>query len=141
MKHRITLLAATLVFTGCANLAESDGARRAGIIESRYLQTPALTAPDSVTAGTPFEVTVTTFGFNGCWTEDRTDVTTLASQAVIRPYDRVRDGACTQMTVLLPRSVQLRFDQPGTATIVVQGLRDDGDNAEPTQVQRTVVVR
>jgi hypothetical protein len=140
MKHRAMLLAATSLFTACANLAGPDGAR-AGIIESRYLSVPALTAPDIVTAGASFQVTVTTFGFSGCWTEDRTDVSALASQVVIRPYDRVRDGACTQMTVKLPRSAQLRFDQPGTATIVVQGLRDDGADAEPTQIEHTVVVR
>jgi hypothetical protein len=142
MKHRATLVAATVFFTACANPAGSDGARRAGIIESRYLNTAVITAPDSVTAGIAFPVTVTTFGFSGCWTDDGTDVTALASQVVIRPYDRVRDGACTQMTVKLPRTVQLRFDQPGTATIVVQGVRDDGDNdPEPTQIQRAVVVR
>jgi hypothetical protein len=142
MKHRATLIAATVVFTACSNLAGSDGARRAGIIESRYLNVPVLTAPESVTAGTEFQVTVTTFGFSGCWTEDGTDVSTGAGQAVIRPYDRITEGACTQMTVKLPRTVQLRFDQPGTATIVVQGVRDDGDdNPQPTQIQRTVVVR
>jgi hypothetical protein len=141
MKHRATLLAATCVLAACGNVAGPAGQRRAGIIESRYLRVPVLTAPDTVTAGTPFLVTVTTFGFSGCWTDDRTDVAAFATQAVIRPYDRVRDGACTQMTVTLPRSVQLRFDQPGTASIVVQGLRDDGADAEPAQVQRTVVVR
>jgi hypothetical protein len=142
MKHRATLIAATVFFTACANLAGSDGARRAGIIESPYLRASVLTAPEAVTAGVPFDVTVTTFGFSGCWTPDGTDVSNLTSQAVIRPYDRVRtEGACTQTTVTLPRSVQLRFDQPGTVTIVVQGVRDDGDNAEPTQIERTVVVR
>jgi hypothetical protein len=141
MKHRATLLAAACVLAACANVAGPAGERRAGIIQSRYLRAPALTAPDTVTAGTPFLATVTTFGFSGCWTEDRTEVTALASEAVIRPFDRVSDGPCTQMTVTLPRSVQLRFDQPGTASIVVQGLRDDGADAEPAQVQRTVVVR
>jgi hypothetical protein len=140
MKHRATLLAAAFACAACANLAGPGGDRRPGIIESRYLHAPVLTAPDSVTAGTPFQVTVTTLGFSGCWTEDRTDVTSLAGEAVVRPYDRVREGPCTQALVNLPHSVQLRFDQPGTASIVVQGVRDDGGNAEPTQIQRTVVV-
>jgi hypothetical protein len=140
MKHRAILLAATCVFGGCASLAGFDGARRGGIIESRELHAPVLTAPDSVTAGTEFQVSVTTLGYSG-WTADRTDVSTRAGQAVIRPYYRVHDSGCIPLLLTLTRSVRLRFDEPGTATIVVQGLRDDGARVEPTQIQRTVVVR
>jgi hypothetical protein len=140
MKHRAVLLAATSLFTGCASLAAgSDGTRRLGVIESRDLHAPVLSAPDSVTAGTEFQVTVTTGSYSN-WTEDRTHVSAGASQAVIRPFYRVY-GACISLPQSHTRSVRLRFDHPGTATIVVQGLREDGFRTGPTQIRRTVVVR
>jgi hypothetical protein len=144
MRHRAALIATAFVLGACTNTAGIDQIRQPGIIESRYLHVPVLTAPDSVTAGTPFNITVSTFGFSGCWTMDGTEVNTQAREALIQPYDLVREGervACLQMPVILPRTVQLRFDEPGTATIVVQGVRNDGDQSQPTQIERTIVVR
>lgn len=116
--------------------------RTPGIIKSPYLQSPALVAPSSVTAGQVFQATVTTLGFNACWRADGADVSNGGATLTIRPYDTVRGEVCAQALVELRRTVDLRFDTPGTAKIVVEGR---GDPNEPgpgiVQVEQTVTVR
>lgn len=126
--------------------------RHVGIVEwSRSnVQTfadPALgviTAPDTVTAGQPFQVTITTTGPNGCWRSAGAEKAVQGNLATITPFDRVEGEVCTQALVSLPRSVEVRFDIRGEATIRAYGRRVvDGNLNAATErtVEKRITVR
>jgi hypothetical protein len=138
MKNTSSLIAISALLMGSAAcdgpenfLPEPEAVRHVGIVEwSRSsVQTfadPAMgviTAPDTVTAGQPFQVTVTTAGPSGCWQAAGAEKAVQGNLATITPFDRVLDGICTQAVVSLPRSVEVRFDVRGQATLRVYGRR------------------
>lgn len=146
MKNRLVWLLALPLLTACPDLAGTDGPpvreRNLGIVESQYLQSPALAAPSAVTAGQPFQATITTLGYDGCWRADGEEVTRSAAQAVVRPYDKVQGDACTAALKEITHVVELRFDTPGTAKIVVQGRNDrDAPTFRNVTVEQTVTVQ
>lgn len=107
-------------------------------------------APDTVTAGVPFTVTITTIGLSGCWSQDGATRSVSGLTANVTPYDRVIeeiDGlpiSCTAALVDLPRDISLSFAQTGTATLRVSGRRiRNGDvaGAEPAVIEKLIVVR
>ncbi|HYH80428.1 MAG TPA: hypothetical protein VEX86_11550 [Longimicrobium sp.] len=118
------------------------GDRTPGIIRSSYLRSPALVAPAVVSAGQTFQATVTTLGFSGCWRADGAEVATAAATASIHPYDRQEGEVCTAALVELRRTVDLRFDTPGTAKIVVEGRSDPNEpQSGIVRVEQTVTVQ
>lgn len=146
MKNRLVWLLALPLLTACPGVTDTDGPpvreRNLGIIESQYLRSPTVVAPSVVTAGQPFQVTITTLGYDGCWRSDGEDVTRNAAQAVIRPYDKVQGEACTAALREISHVVELRFDTRGTAKIVVQGRNDrDAPTFRNVTVEQTVTVQ
>jgi hypothetical protein len=147
MKTSFVWLLALPLLAGCPSPTGIDGPaleedRRAGIIESQYLRSPVLTAPAAVTAGQTFQVAVTTLGYSGCWRNAGDDVTNAVGRAIIHPFDRVQGEACTTALVEIRHVVFLRFDTPGTATIVVQGRSDPNEPApRSVTIERTVTVQ
>ncbi len=133
-----------LLGAGCGRAGSSDSEpeRQIGIIRSEYLHSPALVAPDTVAAGATFAVTVTTLGNDNCWQAAGAEVTRDPQHARIVPYDRVVGQACFQALVELPRTVELRFNAPGTATLIVEG-RTDGPKRqqESARLVQQIVVR
>lgn len=96
--------------------------------------------PESVRAGEPFTVTVRTAGTR-CRDVARTDqsVVDAGRTIVVVPHDALQDvEMCPDDLVFLERRVTLRFDAPGTATIVVRG-RYFYDGAPAEQVVRVEV--
>lgn len=84
-----------------------------------------ITAPQTVRAGEAFEVTITTFG-GGCERAGGADVKVEGTTATIAVYDFTVAGpavSCIAELKRLPRTVTLRFDQPGAAVIRVEGQR------------------
>jgi hypothetical protein len=107
--------------------------------------TARVEVPDTVDRGRPFVVTVTTFA-GGCRRESAgTEVAVSGMRAEVRPYHYLRRSAvCTDDLLFIPHTAQLRFDQPGIATVRVTGTRsrvDFGDPPEPITIERRVVVR
>jgi hypothetical protein len=149
MKLRHVCLAALPFLAACPSITDAGEEstrvvldRTPGIIQSPYLRSPALVAPASVSAGQTFQATVTTLGFNGCWQADGADLSNGGATLTIHPYDAVRGEVCTQALVELRRTVDLRFDTPGTATIVVEGRGDPNEpGAGTVRVTQTVTVR
>jgi hypothetical protein len=89
--------------------------------------------------GEPFAVVVQTVG-GGCVTKGDTEVTVEGMRATIMPYDiRALRAICPSDVAFLGHTAVIRFDGAGTAEVVVQGLRQPGD--ELVSVERTVVVR
>jgi hypothetical protein len=155
------LLAVTLV-SACDLVtvsAPSADRRVVGIIvwqssttADRSFDGPAvvIAAPDTVTAGTPFDATITTVGISGCWRQDGAQTTYDSGLAVVTPYDLVMtkiDGApvaCTDVLVQLPRTVRLVFGETGVALLRVSGRQVTGgelSSATPATVEKEVVVR
>jgi hypothetical protein len=111
---------------------------------------PALSAPDTVQAGTPFQVTISTYGLHGCWREDGAVVTGVPGTLTLTPFDVVRttlggeERSCTGAVVRLPRTVFLVAGQRGDVTLRVQGRSVVGNNvaaAEPVTLEHPVHVR
>ncbi len=153
----VILLAAAL--TACsdavATSADFSTERMVGILE--LIETdprpPAevgsqrvpLVSPDSVTAGVPFDVIVTTIGLDTCWREAGASVQSELRRVTITPYDRIegQQSGCGDAIVYLPRTVRVTFTQRGIATLRAEGRRGYGvtANSSALAIERTVYVR
>lgn len=126
----------------------SYGPRRTERVPARLLlrnDTAQIALPSTVHRGQSFSVTVTTFA-GGCRQQSAgTDVSVRGSVAVVRPYHLLhRSDVCTDDLLLIPHTVQLRFDQPGSATVQFAGAAnrlDFGEELRPVTIQRVIRVR
>jgi hypothetical protein len=115
-----------LVAGGCSSSTEPAGPRQVGVIAPTDYLTPVIDAPDTVHAAIAFEVVVNTFGSSGCVEPDGVALAAGPAYATVIPYDLVAPGACTRDFAAQPHPVTLTFTQPGSARIVVHGVRTDG---------------
>lgn len=158
--HVLSVLGAALLCAACSNpIAPDAGERVVGIIEwNTTAAAPGamaepetvVSAPDTVDAGMPFTVTITTIGASGCWREDGALESVSGLTATLTPHDRVIeeiDGmpvSCTGALVSLPRDMSLTFRQTGSATLRVIGRRvTNGDipAAQTKTIEQQIVVR
>lgn len=113
--------------------------------EGDYTAPDVLVAPDTVTAGEPFEVTTNTVGWSGCWRSDGQTVAVLAGTVLIRPYDSHSGSeVCTDALVFLGHSSTVVIDEPGQWRLRVNGRRlrmGDGITDEPISAEKGIVVR
>lgn len=87
---------------------------------------PGVTAPDTVRAGAPFSVVVTTVGPTVCWAAAGAQVEMQPGVANITPFDYTPEDqwtACGDALLELPRSVTVSFPQAGEAVLRVMGRR------------------
>jgi hypothetical protein len=110
-----------------------------------HLPTQVVVAPDTVTAGMPFDMTVNTVALDGCWSADGGELAVSGSVATATPYDRRATArVCTMVLGTLAHHFSVSFDTPGEALIRVPGRRvreGDARYDEPVTAERTVVVR
>jgi hypothetical protein len=104
-----------------------------------------LIAPDTVDAGIPFDVTVTTIGMSGCWSAAGMWPRVVDGGFDLIPTD-VHSGAqfCTEMALYLEHDARIRIATPGEYTLRVKGRRlrhGDAVWEEPVSAERTIVVR
>jgi hypothetical protein len=153
----LILISALLAAAACDGpenfLPEPEAGRHLGIVEWSRSNVPTIadpatmaviTAPDTVTAGQPFQVTITTTGPSGCWRAAGAEKAVQGNLATITPFDRVEGEVCTAALVGLPRSVEVRFDTRGEATIRAYGRRVvDGNLNAATErtVEKRIIVR
>lgn len=133
------VLLAMLYIPTCSSPAESEWERRVGYLDA-HLGIPVLRAPDSVSVGHPFTITVTTLG-NSCTRADGVEVRVdpeFPHLRVVRPYDLHRiTGVCQDIGRALPRDVTLQFGERGEAVIRVVGQSHPD---LPNQFEKRVVV-
>ncbi|HEU4628639.1 MAG TPA: hypothetical protein VFS08_02810 [Gemmatimonadaceae bacterium] len=103
----------------------------------------AVEAPDTVSAGAPFVVTVHTFG-GGCIAKGDTEAEVQGSVVTVRPYDVVTtqlpaNHACTSEERHFAHEVTVRVTEPGAAVVRVVGRVAPGDSA--ATIERRIVVR
>jgi len=104
-----------------------------------------LVAPDSVTAGVPFDVRVTTIGMSGCWSGAGLWARPVEGGFDLIPTD-VHSGAsfCTEIALYIGHDARITIDTPGEYTLRVKGRRlrqGDAEWEEPVSAQRTIVAR
>ena len=124
---------------------EPAGQRVSGIVDY-YADGSAgvITAPATVTAGQPFDITITTFG-GGCESAGGGDVVVAGDVATIDVFDWSVAGptvSCVAMLKRLPRTVSVTFATPGPATIKVNGQRVGQETpGQPTTLEHQLTVQ
>lgn len=106
---------------------------------------PVVMAPDTVVAGQPFDVVVTTIGLSGCWRAADQQVRVRDGVVDLTPTD-MHSGAraCTEILLYLAHPSTLTLDEPGEWILRVSGRRmRQGDDTweEPVAVEKAIVVR
>lgn len=82
---------------------------------------PPLEAPDTVTAGEPFEIIVRTSGMGGCWQPDGQRIKAMAGVIEVTPFDRVAGPNCLGADWWLERTAEVVFNDPGKAVLRLTG--------------------
>lgn len=149
---KLTTLGAAALFalaaTGCDQMPSGDGGgaeevRRLATIEfyeHRDVGPLAIEVPAEVQRGADVPVKVTSYG-GGCTARGDTETAVQGLTATVTAYDLDMSGMndCTDELRFHQHVAVVRFEQAGTARVVVRGRREPGD--EPISVERTVVVR
>jgi len=147
LSRPLARLLGTLVLAasaGCRLFTDNDIRRERQLALIEFYGDPlVLQVPDTVAVGSPFEVTVRTYG-GGCIDEGDTEVSVAGQAATVRPYDVFvtylpPNYACTSDLKLYTHRALLRFEQVGPATVTVHGRVRPGDSA--VAVHQTVHVR
>jgi hypothetical protein len=118
------LFAGAVAVQSCTTSSEPSSVRALGLVLEG---TPPMTS-----LGSPFQVTVSTFGSSSCTRPDGYTTVATAARIEVRPYDinAAYQSACTDDLGRFPRVLLLQFDQPGTAEVVVIGRGTDGNHRE-----------
>ena len=122
--------------------------REVGVVvtsDSPFME-EVLSIPNEVQAGVPFEVTVRTFG-GGCTEAGDMEQEVTDNLAVLKPYDLNitpgRNVVCPSIITRPGHTAQITFEQPGPATIKVEGIKEDNANPEGvlTTIEKTITVQ
>ena len=117
--------------------------RQLGLLDEGPAPLTSLVAPDAVIRGTPFQITVSTFGSASSTRPDGHDV--AASQAAIEV--RLYDASVPSLTPVtrdylgFPRTLTVQFDQPGIAVIRVVGRGGGVNGQAPRTITKTIKVQ
>ena len=124
--------------TGEQTAPETRWVRVVGMVDSAGVAPGPLIVPDQVQARVPFEVTIATYGGSGCIHPTPSQVQQEVSSVSITPYDSLAiDPPCPPDWHRYARTLQLRFDAPGSAIVSLQGR---GFGSQLLTLQRTVTV-
>jgi hypothetical protein len=143
--HLTTIIGALSVASNCFFSTDSDTGRVVGIISTGGPGPTVIEASDTVRLGATFGAVVNSFGSSSCTTPDGVKLTLEPAVARVIPFDRVpadNSVACTADISPRPHPVELRFTEPGTATIVAEGMtyRENGERVRATASKAVIVV-
>jgi hypothetical protein len=137
------VLALAAVLPACDVFTDVDEERHVAVIQFNGQSVNVLTAPATVTAGVPFNVTVTTYGFD-CDQRAGAEVAYEGTTAIITPFDEAPGGniECPNINKRLGRVVTLNFPSAGAGTIRVVGRAADADGnvTGDAEVTRAVTI-
>lgn len=140
----LSFLVALLVVAGCDTLMdgpETVVTRQLGVFLPS--ETAPLTVPDTVMVEESFRVIVTTFGGACESAPGDVEVEREGLAVTLRPYDVSLvpvGGACIFPQREFPRTVVVRFYEPGPAVVRAVGRDGFGADTGELEVERTVVV-
>lgn len=123
---------------------ESSGEKRVEGILHFHGDTAPVEVPETAVAGEPFEVTISTFG-GGCDNVGSALVKVEGHLATIQPYDFTEADevtVCTAILKIMPRTVEVTFDEPGEGVLRIKGLRVDEQNRDgvPEVIEKKISV-
>jgi hypothetical protein len=98
-------------------------------------------SPPQPRAGQAMELTVNTFGSDGCWARDRTDVSVGRRGITVTPYNRSlapTNAGCTQALARIPHRVTLVIPTAGEHRVTVRGT--DFETRKPSLIHLTITV-
>lgn len=135
-----------MLVAACSTITGNDFARVRGlIVPSPGFAARVITAPDTVSAGVRFTVSVTSFGSGTCTRADGATVSMAGVLVTISVWDREQiGGVCTDDLRPYPREVSLRINDAGRAMIRVQGRgypRAANGQDSVVVVEKQIVVR
>jgi hypothetical protein len=117
------VVASTLASVACG-IFESDqwAAPALAIVAVNGGDVPSadVSVPDTVLAGVPFQVSVTTYLYPRDRV-DRTEVEHFGNLAIIKPYNQSWLGASPDILRPELHTATVQFDEPGPATILIIG--------------------
>lgn len=121
MKRIVAVMAAASV-ASCSS-TEPGYVQRLGLVIEGEPPMTSLVAPTTAQRGVSFVVRATTFGSGSCTHPNGYELNVEPTRAEIRLYDNYDppNTPCTEDLASFPREVTLRFDQAGTAEVVVIG--------------------
>lgn len=129
--RRSTFMLALFAIPACSGLVGPEEETRLGVI-SYYDYPLVVTVPDTVQAGTPFEVSVRTYG-GGCIRPNGTNVHVAGRLVKIVPYD-VHSGHDVCPDVLAT------FDHEAMATVRQAGLAEIRFHGKAMPADSTLIV-
>ncbi len=136
---------ATLWCVGCSSPTGDDSATVPGVIAiGGGSMARVLVAPDTVAAGVPFTVSVTTFGSVSCTRPSETLASIGPALADLSVWDLQRGVCSTDDLSPFPREISLKFTGDGVATIRVRGralVRTVAGQDSVVVIEKSVVVR
>ena len=142
--------ALAVLLTACAaspnsysNLTNGDSGERVPGVINHYGEPVKVTVPNAAASGTPFAVTVVTYG-GGCTERGEATVTVEALRAEVKPYDYDTSAPrldCDDMLRTYEHTVALSFEEAGTAEIVFLGQKENPSGVTQTSVTTTLEVR
>ncbi len=147
MNHFVSfsLLLLVAMLAACDN---SSAMREVGIIEPNIaLDEEVLSAPETVQAGVPFDITVRTIG-GGCTEADGVEREVSERLAVLKPFDLTtvpgNNSACPAIVTRPEHTAQITFEEAGSATIRVEGRSEDntvtGGSGGEAVIEQTITV-
>lgn len=137
MRHLLALTALVLL-PACDWVVGPEEAARVAAIAFHH-DPVTVSVPDQVNVGTPFEVSIRTYG-GGCVREGSTDVIVRGSTVDIRPYDiHTGQDVCTDILHVFEHAASLTLTAPGPAVIRFHGVEEPG--RARIVVERTITVR
>ena len=136
MMSRVLFLLAALASSASCGILGANEERVVGQLDLEYFP---VSAPDTVSVSTDFVVSITTWN-RGCDRGGETEVTVVANEAFLIPYDyKYTGGHCTADPQAQNHDTTLRFDVVGQARVVITA-RDLFSRA-PIEVELPVWVR
>ncbi len=140
--NRLMISAAGMMFLVCTPILGPNWRLKRGVIQ--YYEDPVvIQLSDTVIAGAPMTVSVTTYGGGGggCSRRGFVEVKINGLTAELAPYDSVavRATGCTLVLHLYRHEVNLVFEQKGIATVRLVGKEWPAD--KKIIVTRTVLVQ
>lgn len=138
---RASLALVALATAACPAATDPDRELRPAIIEFTETDSVKVVVPATATAGTPFEVRVTSYG-GGCVGRGPTEVSVSGSTALVEPFQLVvtdEDLVCTMELRIDVNTAMVRFDTPGAAKVRIRGYSTLSDDL--ITVERTVQVQ
>lgn len=139
---RIVAAALVLATAACTNsTGPEEVPEGAAFVYSESSSLSVVSFSSTARVGVPFELTVNTYGLDGCWVRARTDVSTRRGETTVTPFNRSSASSgsgCAQVIARIPHHVTLTIATAGEHRLLIRGF--DLARRTPTVVNSSITV-